>query len=98
LVGFELLSDNPNDQPLESNLVIEADEMIGRVTSIGRSATLKKVIGLAMISTDYSMANNVLSIKLTDGRFVKAKVVKTPFYDPEGLMQKPDETAEGDAA
>ncbi len=87
LVGFELLSDNPNDQPLESNLVIEADEMIGRVTSIGRSATLKKVIGLAMISTDYSMANNVLSIKLTDGRFVKAKVVKTPFYDPEGLMQ-----------
>lgn len=98
LVGFELLSDNPNDQPLESNLVIEDDEMVGRVTSIGRSATLKKVIGLAMISTDYSMANNVLSIKLTDGRFVKAKVVKTPFYDPEGLMQKPDETTEGDAA
>ncbi|MBF6057992.1 glycine cleavage T C-terminal barrel domain-containing protein [Thiomicrorhabdus heinhorstiae] len=91
LVGFELLSADRNAMPLESNLLIEDGEMIGRVTSIGRSAALGKVIGLAMISIDYSKPDGELHIKLSDGRLVKAKVVKTPFYDPDGLLQKPDE-------
>ncbi|WP_321277091.1 glycine cleavage T C-terminal barrel domain-containing protein [Thiomicrorhabdus indica] len=98
LVGLELLSSEKRDMPLESNLVIENGEMIGRITSIGRSATLSKVIGLAMIDLPFSKENQKLKVKLTDGRFVDAKVVKTPFYDPEGLMQKPDESEEGDAA
>ncbi|QKI90156.1 2Fe-2S iron-sulfur cluster-binding protein [Thiomicrorhabdus xiamenensis] len=98
LVGFELLSQSKKDMPLESNLLIENGEMIGRVTSIGRSATLNKVIGLAMVETAFSEENQVLKIKLTDGRFVDAKVIKTPFYDPQGLLQKPDESKEGEAA
>lgn len=97
LVGFELLSDAEKDQPLESNLLIEGKEMIGRVTSIGNSVTLKKVIGLAMVSTEYSAEGRELNIKLSDGRLVKAKVVKTPFYDPEGWLQKSNEGT-GEAA
>lgn len=98
LVGFELRSQDKQDMPLESNLVIENGEMIGRVTSIGRSATLNKVIGLAMVDMAFSTPDQLLKIKLSDGRFVDAKVVKTPFYDPDGLMQKPEASEEGVAA
>jgi sarcosine oxidase subunit alpha len=98
LVGFELLSAAADDMPLESNLIIDDGEMVGRVTSIGRSATLQKVIGLAMVDLSCSEAGSEIQIKLSDGRMVGAKVVKTPFYDPQGLLQRPQESVQGEVA
>jgi len=87
LIGFELMSSNTSDAPLESNLVIESGEMVGRVTSIAFSPTLEKTIGLADVFMEFSETGTVIHIKLTSGRLVKAKVVKTPFYDPQGARQ-----------
>lgn len=87
LIGFELMSSDSKNFPLESNLIIEADEMVGRVTSIAFSPTLKKTIGLADVFMAFSEVGTFIHIKLTSGRLVKAKVVKTPFYDPKGVRQ-----------
>lgn len=91
LIGFELMSADSNDIPLESNLIIESGEMVGRVTSIAFSPTLNKSIGLADVFMAYSGVDSIIHIKLTSGRLVEAKVVKTPFYDPEGARQVLDD-------
>lgn len=98
LVGFELLTALPDESPLESNLIIESGEMVGKITSIAYSPTLQKTIGLADVFMKYTEVDGVIHIKLTSGRFVTAKVIKTPFYDPEGLKQVPTETLKGDVA
>ncbi|MDX1353461.1 MAG: glycine cleavage T C-terminal barrel domain-containing protein, partial [Thiomicrorhabdus sp.] len=81
------MSSSTNEIPLESNLIVESGEMVGRVTSIAFSPTLEKTIGLADVFMAYSEVGTVIHIKLTNGRLLQAKVVKTPFYDPEGAKQ-----------
>lgn len=88
LVGFELVEES-SEALLESNLIIENNEMLGRVTSVSYSPTLHKTIGLADVAIDYSAVDTVLSLKLTSGRLIQAKVVSIPFYDPKGLKQTP---------
>ncbi|MDG6774339.1 glycine cleavage T C-terminal barrel domain-containing protein [Thiomicrorhabdus sp. ZW0627] len=94
LVGFEFLSVQAEDVPLESNLVIEDGEMAGRITSIGYSPVLGKHIGLAMVDVALKEVGTSLQIRLSNGRMVKAKVVETPFYDPQGLLQIPQDPEE----
>ena len=65
--------------------------MKGRVTSIGFSPTLGRLIGLAYTNPEDSEAGSSLRIKLDDGSLVEATVVKTPFYDPKNLRQKVSE-------
>lgn len=91
LVGFELLSQSSDEIPLESNLIIQSGEMVGRVTSISYSPTLQSTIGLADVSLINSEVGGMIQIKLSSGTLVDAKVVATPFYDPKSLRQTPIE-------
>jgi len=92
LVGFEV----PWAKPLlkESHLIIEGGDIAGRITSVARSATLGRTIGLAMIRPDLAKTGSAVSIRVDDGTFVSATLASTPFYDPEGLRQKPGRTGQ----
>ncbi len=88
LVGFALPENYQSPEPKECNLVIKNGEMKGRITSIGFSPTLGRLIGLAYTDPEDSNVGSLLRIKLDDGSTVEGGVVKTPFYDPENLRQK----------
>ena len=88
LVGFALPENYQSPEPKECNLVIKNGEMKGRITSIGFSPTLGRLIGLAYTDPEDSDVGSLLRIKLDDGSTVEADVVKTPFYDAENLRQK----------
>jgi sarcosine oxidase, subunit alpha len=80
LVGFELLADKV-DGIGEANLIIAGGDIAGRITSIARSPTLGKTIGLTMTSPALAKVDTELTIRATDGRLVSARVVRTPFVE-----------------
>ena len=87
LVGFTI--EHPAAPvPLESNLVLRDGEMVGFVTSVARSPTLDKIIGLAYTAADEAEPGAPLRIKLTSGRMVSGEVCKPHFYDPDNLRQE----------
>lgn len=86
LVGFTLPENSP--MPLECNLVLNDNEITGRVTSVARSPVLKKIIGLAFVSPDKAEPGKTIQIKLSNARIVQAQVCQTPFYDPENKRQE----------
>ena len=86
LVGIELPSGAR--LPKENHLVIAAGEIAGRVTSIARSPTLDRAIGLALLTPDLAQGTGEISIRGDDGEMIAAKIVKTPFYDAQNLRQK----------
>ena len=86
LVGFRLLNSN-DPLPEESHLVIHDNAIVGRVTSVVRSAELKEVIGLAYVSPQQSQPGSIFRIKVDNDLEVTAQTVRTPFYDPENLRQ-----------
>ncbi|VEF47816.1 glycine cleavage system aminomethyltransferase T [Bacillus freudenreichii] len=59
--------------------VFSGDNEIGYVTSGTQSPTLKKNIGLVLISSDYNEEGNEVEIEVRKKR-LKAKIIKTPFY------------------
>lgn len=79
LVGFELPGEHP--PVLEANLLIDGGDIAGRVTSIARSPTLGRTIGLAMAAPHLATPGTGLAIRASDGRMVAARVVKTPFVE-----------------
>ena len=58
------------------------------MTSIVHSPTLNKPIGLAFVAPDQAEPDHIFSIKDHDGRMIEARVVSTPFYDPENKRQE----------
>jgi sarcosine oxidase subunit alpha len=86
LVGIELPSGAR--LPKENHLIIAAGEIAGRVTSIARSPTLDRAIGLALLTPDLAQGTGEISIRGDDGEMIAAKIVKTPFYDAQNLRQK----------
>ncbi|MEJ2059845.1 MAG: 2Fe-2S iron-sulfur cluster-binding protein [Gammaproteobacteria bacterium] len=88
LVGFALPPGDAGSLPKECHLVIENGEIAGRVTSIGASPSLGKVVGLAMIERSLGEVDT-LNIRVDGGVMIQAPVVPTPFYDPDNLRQKP---------
>lgn len=86
LVGFTIANTSP--LPQECNLVIKDNVITGRVTSVSRSPTLKKIIGLAFVSPDKSEAGQKIQIKLSNSKLVEAQVCQTPFYDPDNKRQE----------
>jgi len=87
LVGFVI--EDPNlSIPQESNLVMRRGEMVGFVTSVVRSPSLNKTIGLAYTARDESAPGSALRIRLDDGTMVEASVVAPHFYDPENARQE----------
>jgi sarcosine oxidase subunit alpha len=87
LVGFTL--DDPNAPvPEECHLVIRGQEIVGRVTSAVISPSLGRVVGLAYVAPDQAEPDKSFDIKVAGGRMVQGRVVKLPFYDPDGKRQE----------
>jgi sarcosine oxidase, subunit alpha len=78
LVGFTVDTDTP---VLESQLLIHDGKIAGRVTSVARSSTLGKTIGLAMAAPALSVPGTGISIRARDGALLSARVVRTPFVE-----------------
>lgn len=87
LVGFEL---DPAARvvPQENHLVIRGGDIVGRVTSITRSPTLGKVVGLAVVAPDQAEPGVRFTIRAEGGAVVAATVVPLPFYDPDNSRQE----------
>lgn len=88
LIGFTLAPSFQATPPQECHLVIAADEIVGRVTSIAFSPTLKQYIGLAYVKPELAAIGNQISIRLSDRSLVTATISPTPFYDPENTRQQ----------
>jgi len=86
LVGFSLPPE-ASLTPRESHLVLSGREIAGRVTSTGFSPTLKRCIGLALVTPTLA-AGRQLRIRIDQGREIDADIVPLPFYDPQGERQR----------
>jgi len=87
LVGF-IITDPDAPLPQESHLILNNEQMTGRVTSCHYSPTLNKALGLAYVPPESAAAGSDIIIKSTDGVLVHASVVELPFYDPKTLRQE----------
>ena len=72
-------------------LVIEADRIAGRVTSVGTSPAVGAVIGLVMIEQELARPGRRIDIRLADGALVAAEIAPTPFYDADNARQALEE-------
>ncbi len=89
LVGFKTTGSDAS--PIEEcHLVISDGEIAGRVTSVSFSPHCNAVIGLAVVPLELSEVGCTIKIRTSDGAFIEAEVVSTPFYDPDNLRQKPE--------
>ncbi|MCS3903829.1 sarcosine oxidase subunit alpha [Methylohalomonas lacus] len=86
LVGFEI-KDKSEEVPQESNIVLHGNVVTGHVTSVARSPTLEKIIGMAYARTENEPGDRI-TIKLSNGQTVNADVIEMPFYDPENKRQE----------
>ena len=87
LVGF-IVNDMDSPIPQESHLILEGNQMTGRVTSCSYSPTLEKAIGLAYVSPSSATNGSSIVIKSSNGILVCATVVGLPFYDPNTARQE----------
>jgi aminomethyltransferase len=76
LVGFEMIDRGIPRHDYE--IVDQAGNSIGKVTSGTQSPTLQKAIGMGYVKTDLAKEGSEIFIKIRDNQ-VKAKVVKMPF-------------------
>ncbi|HVY07316.1 MAG TPA: glycine cleavage T C-terminal barrel domain-containing protein [Burkholderiales bacterium] len=88
LVGFMLEAGDADAAPKECHLVIRDGGIAGRVTSIAFSPALGRHVGLAFVAPDMAADGSRFFIRVDGGRMVQARVVPTPFYDPDGARQK----------
>lgn len=75
-VGIEMID---RGIPRHGYPVFKEGERIGEVTTGTQSPTLKKNIGLALISAEFSGLETQVEVEIR-GKRIKAKVVPTPFY------------------
>jgi sarcosine oxidase subunit alpha len=86
LVGFTIEDDGA--LPKECHLVIEGNEIAGRVTSCVRSAAVGKAIGLAYVRPHQSEPGRTFTVRVDGRKLIEARVVSLPFYDPGNERQK----------
>jgi sarcosine oxidase subunit alpha len=86
LTGIEVL--DATRAPKECHLVIDRGAIAGRVTSVARSRTLGKTIGLAMLAPPLAEPGREIRIRAEGGEMLAARVVAVPFYDPGNLRQR----------
>jgi aminomethyltransferase len=79
LVGFEI---EGNMVMAKDNLIYRQEEKIGSVTSANHSPFLNRSIGLGYVKSECALQGTELEIE-KDGKRFRAKVVPTPFYDPQ---------------
>lgn len=87
LVGFSLPK-TASPIPLESQLILEGQQMVGRVTSCSYSTTLDKIIGMAYVPISSAAAGSRIKIKGDGGVMLDASVEVLPFYDPDNQRQE----------
>ncbi|MCC5796194.1 MAG: (2Fe-2S)-binding protein [Methylophaga sp.] len=80
LVKFVLDPGFSAELPKECNLVINAGQITGRVTSIAYSEYLNRVIGMAFVAPDQAANGQQFDIRTDDGLLVKARVVQGSFF------------------
>lgn len=88
LTGFMLGENHAGQVPLECHLIIDGDEIVGRVTSISWSPHVGRYIGLAFVPPAMAEPGKPFSIRVTDGSLVAAETCATPFFDPQDQRQK----------
>lgn len=89
LVGFTLpAGTDPGEAPREGHLVLDGEHISGHVTSCEYSPVLDAVIGLAYVGVKQVSEGSEFTIRAEQGRLVRARVVPTPFYDPENRRQE----------
>ncbi|MEM7542338.1 MAG: 2Fe-2S iron-sulfur cluster-binding protein [Pseudomonadota bacterium] len=88
LVGFKV---DQSVQVEENHLVIEKDDIAGRVTSVAFSPAAQATIGLAFVRLELCEVGSVIQIRIGDGRLIEGTVVATPIYDPDNLRQRIDD-------
>jgi sarcosine oxidase subunit alpha len=86
LIGFALRADAPR-RPRECHLVLDDAEIAGRVTSVGKSPTLGRCIGLALVTPKVAAAER-LRIRIDGAEVIEAEIVRPPFYDAAGERQR----------
>ncbi|WP_141431632.1 glycine cleavage system aminomethyltransferase GcvT [Bacillus sp. 03113] len=79
LVGIEMID---RGIPRHGYPVFIGEEQIGEVTTGTQSPTLKKNIGLALLSKEHSEIEDTVEVEIR-GKRLKAKVIATPFYKRE---------------
>jgi sarcosine oxidase, subunit alpha len=85
LAGFTLPAGDP--VPAESCLIVEDEQMVGVVTSATRSRVCNAVVGLALLEPRLAAVGTRITVRLSDGKNIGAKVVRFPFYDSENQRQ-----------
>lgn len=92
LVGFTLpvseeLSGQMQGRPKECHLVLDDGQIAGRVTSVGWSPTLSRVIGLGLVAPQVAQRKH-LRVRIDRGEEIDVEVAQPPFYDPAGERQR----------
>ncbi|WP_438970678.1 FAD-dependent oxidoreductase [Methylophaga sp.] len=80
LVTFSLDKGFSGELPKECNLVIENNDIKGRVTSISHSNYLNRIIGFAFVSPENSAAGSQFEVRTDSGAMVAATVTEAPFF------------------
>ena len=88
LVAFVLDKSYAGPTPKECHLVIDGDNMAGRVTSIALSESAGQLVGLPYITPSLASLGGKFKIRIDGGAMVESTIVKPPFYDPDGARQK----------
>lgn len=77
LVGFEMIDRGIPRHDYE--IVDEAGNVIGKVTSGTQSPSLQKAIGMGYVTKEHAKEGSDIYILIRDNK-IKAKIVKFPFY------------------
>jgi sarcosine oxidase subunit alpha len=85
LVGFSFAG-TPAATIRECHLVIDEGKIAGRVTSVNRSATLGRWIGLALVRPEVARRGR-FTVRAERGTLVQVEVTPLPFYDAAGERQ-----------
>ncbi len=84
LVGFEMVDGVMLE---EMNQIVSPTgtglSIIGRVTSVRRSPTLNKIIGLCWLPAEMAESGRTFTVRVR-GKLQTGRVVDVPFYDPDG--------------
>lgn len=79
IVGIEMID---RGIPRHGYPVFKGDERIGEITTGTQSPTLKKNIGMALISSEFAGIDSEVDVEIR-GKRLKAKIIPTPFYKRE---------------
>jgi sarcosine oxidase subunit alpha len=86
LVGVTFASEA--EVPGESCLVLKDGAPVGHITSVAYSPTLGHSIALAFVHVDDSREGAHVTVRLRDGRDIRATVAGHAFFDPENTRQE----------